>query len=483
MVRTRARVVRDGRARHVPSEELVPGDLVLVEAGDKVPADLRLIHHAELRVDESALTGESLPTAKDENALPTATSVADRHNMLYSGTLVTSGTGTGTVVATGAGTELGEIHRLVGHAETVATPLTRKIARFSTAPDGGDPGLAALTFAVGIARGEGVAEMFTAAVALAVGAIPEGLPAAVTITLAIGVARMAHRGAVIRRLPAVETLGSTTVICTDKTGTLTENQMTVRTVWTPAATYTLTGSGYATEGSLVGPTGEPADAAADQALLVDARRRRELQRRRGHGAGRTPGHRGGPDRGRDAGCRRKAGVGLDGWRRTTTIPFSAGRRYMATLHVDRDRRRAAVLVKGAVERVLELCAAQMLPNGGTQRLDRENARHAAEQLAGEGMRVLAVASRDVDAGFRLDDEKALAGTLTFIGLQAMLDPPRPAAIAAVQACRPDRPVVTYCAAGYRSSVAASLLRRAGHTDVSDLLGGYCAWAALAQPVG
>ena len=435
MVRTRARVVRDGRARHLPSEELVPGDLVLVEAGDKVPADLRLIHHAELRVDESALTGESLPTAKDENVLPTATSVADRHNMLYSGTLVTSGTGTGTVVATGAGTELGEIHRLVGHAETVATPLTRKIARFSTVLTVVILGLAALTFAVGIARGEGVAEMFTAAVALAVGAIPEGLPAAVTITLAIGVARMAHRGAVIRRLPAVETLGSTTVICTDKTGTLTENQMTVRTVWTPAATYTLTGSAYATEGSLVGPTGEPADAAADQALWWTLAVGASCNDAAVTVQDGRPAIVGDPTEGAMLVAARKAGVGLDGWRRTTTIPFSAGRRYMATLHVDRDRRRAAVLVKGAVERVLELCAAQMLPNGGTQRLDRENARHAAEQLAGEGMRVLAVASRDVDAGFRLDDEKALAGTLTFIGLQAMLAPPRPAAIAAVQACR------------------------------------------------
>jgi cation-transporting P-type ATPase F len=464
MVRTQARVVRDGRTRHVPSEDLVPGDLVLVEAGDKVPADLRLVRHAELQVDESALTGESLPAAKDEDALPTATPVADRRNMLYSGTLVTSGTGAGTVVATGAGTELGEIHRLVGQAEILATPLTRKIARFSTVLTVVILGLAALTFAVGIARGEGVAAMFTAAVALAVGAIPEGLPAAVTITLAIGVARMARRGAVIRRLPAVETLGSTTVICTDKTGTLTENQMTVRTVWTPAATYTLTGSGYATEGSLVGPTGEPAEVAADQALWWTLAAGAGCNDAALTVQGGRPAIVGDPTEGAMLVAARKAGVGLDGWRRTTTIPFSAGRRYMATLHVDPDRRHAAVLVKGAVERVLELCAAQMLPDGGTQPLDRENARHAAEQLAGEGMRVLAVASRDVDAGYRLD-ENALAGTLTFTGLQAMLDPPRPAAIEAVHACR-QAGIAVKMITGDHAATAAAIATQLGLIDAS-----------------
>ena len=233
MVRTQARVVRDGRARTVASDELVPGDLVRVEAGDKVPADLRLLRHAELQVDESALTGESVPVVKDEVALPPDTAVADRRNMLYSGTLVTHGTGSATVVATGAQTELGEIHRLVGAADVLATPLTRKLTWFSKVLTVVILVLAAVTFVVGVLRGEMPAEMFTAAVALAVGAIPEGLPAAVTITLAIGVSRMARQRAVIRRLPAVETLGSTTVICTDKTGTLTENQMTVRRVWTP----------------------------------------------------------------------------------------------------------------------------------------------------------------------------------------------------------------------------------------------------------
>ena len=232
MVQTQARVVREGRRRTIASDELVPGDLVLLEAGDKVPADLRLVSEAELQVDESALTGESEPVAKDEVVLPTATPVADRRNMTYSGTLVTAGTGAGIVVATGGATEIGEIHRLVGSARELATPLTRKLATFSAWLTAVILGLAVVTFAVGVARGEAAAEMFTAAVALAVGAIPEGLPAAVTITLAIGVSRMARRGAVIRRLPAVETLGGATVVCSDKTGTLTQNRMTVRVLWT-----------------------------------------------------------------------------------------------------------------------------------------------------------------------------------------------------------------------------------------------------------
>ncbi|MGZ8718482.1 MAG: HAD-IC family P-type ATPase, partial [Aeromicrobium sp.] len=212
MVRTEARVVRDGRTVVVSSDELVPGDLVRMEAGDKVPADLRLLQLAELQVDESALTGESVPVVKDEVMLPKATAVADRHNMLYSGTLVSSGTSTAIVVATGVETELGQIHRLVGAADVLATPLTKKLAEFSKVLTVAILALAAVTFAVGVARGEEAAYMFTAAVALAVGAIPEGLPTAVTITLAIGVSRMARRNAVIRRLPAVETLGSTTVI-------------------------------------------------------------------------------------------------------------------------------------------------------------------------------------------------------------------------------------------------------------------------------
>src|SRR5665811_1523162 len=351
MVRTEARVVRDGRARTVASDELVPGDLVRVEAGDKVPADLRLLGHAELHVDESALTGESVPVVKDEVALPSETAVADRRNMLYSGTLVTHGTGSAIVVATGAQTELGEIHRLVGAADVLATPLTRKLAGFSKILTVVILALAAVTFAVGVARGEEPAYMFTAAVALAVGAIPEGLPAAVTITLAIGVSRMARQRAVIRRLPAVETLGSTTVICTDKTGTLTENQMTVRKLWTPNGSFQLSGSGYDPDGRFVDEGGLPVDAAGDEALrwsLVAGARCNDARLSQQDGRWQVVGD---PTEGALLVAAAKAGMDLDHLRhamlRVSAVPFSSERRFMSTLHRDIETGASTVLAKGA----------------------------------------------------------------------------------------------------------------------------------------
>jgi cation-transporting P-type ATPase F len=436
MVRTDSTVVRDGRERTVPSDELVPGDLVLLDAGDKVPADLRLVRAAELRVDESALTGESEPVIKDEVVLPTAIPVADRRNMAYSGTLTTTGSGAGIVVATGAGTELGEIHRLVGAAETLATPLTQRLTAFSKILTFGILGLAAVTFAIGLLRGQDAVGTFTAAIALAVAAIPEGLPAVVTITLAIGVTRMARRRAVIRRLPAVETLGSTTVICSDKTGTLTENQMTVRTVWTPEGRFGVTGAGYAPGGAVEDPQGAPvalddehalrwsllAGAACnDAALTCDDERWAVV---------------GDPTEGAMLVVAAKAGLGPETVKellpRQATIPFSSERGYMATLH--HDTTAPVALVKGAVERVLDLCGGQMHTDGSVRPLDRDTALRAADDLAGHGLRVLATAMRRAgpDQPFA---EDSLGNSLVLTGLQAMLDPPRAAAAAAVAACR------------------------------------------------
>ncbi len=450
LVRTHATVIRDGHRATVPSDELVPGDLVLLDAGDKVPADLRLIRSTELRVNESALTGESVPVSKDEVVLPEAIPVADRRNMAYSGTLVTTGSGAGIVVATGAETELGEIHRLVGAAETLATPLTQKLAGFSKILTVGILALAAVTFGVGVLRGQDAVETFTAAIALAVGAIPEGLPAAVTITLAIGVARMARRRAVIRRLPAVETLGSTTVICSDKTGTLTENQMTVRTVWTTGGQYDVTGSGYTPDGVLLDTGGAPASADTDQALRWSL-----LAGAACNDAALT--HEGGrwdivgdPTEGAMLVVAAKAGLGAERVAellpRVATIPFSSERQYMATLHRDTTAGHPAghvVLAKGAVERVLDLCGAQLDTAGTVHPLDRGVALRAADDLAGRGLRVLATAMRpaaDPDGfdpdGFGPDafGEDTLPGSLVLTGLQAMLDPPRTAATAAVAAC-------------------------------------------------
>ena len=432
MVHTEAKVVRDGRERTVASDELVPGDLVLVEAGDKVPADVRLLRQAELRVDESALTGESLSVAKHDGELAEPTPVADRLNMMYSGTLVTAGSAAGVVVATGAETEIGEIHRLVGAAEMLATPLTAKLTKFSKILTVAILGLAALTFAAGLLRRQDAVETFTAAVALAVGAIPEGLPAAVTITLAIGVARMAKRRAVIRRLPAVETLGSTTVICADKTGTLTENQMTVREIWTPPISVSITGSGYAPEGGLVDgdaiPVSVDSHAALRWSLLAGAACNDAALSQDADGWSIV----GDPTEAAMLVAARKAG--LDGRRasRLATIPFSSERQYMATLHL-LDEAGHVVLVKGSVERMTQLCDTQMGDDGELGPLDRSAVLAAAERLAGEGLRVLATGVRT-----KVDptdfDEGALPGTLTLTGLQAMLDPPRAAAGPAVAAC-------------------------------------------------
>ncbi|MCZ7414491.1 HAD-IC family P-type ATPase [Streptomyces sp. WMMC897] len=464
MVRTTATVVRGGREHTVPSAELVPGDLVVVEAGDKVPADVRLVRVAELRVDESALTGESDPVTKDEVVLHPGTPVADRRNMTHSGTLVTAGRGAGVVVATGPETELGAIHRLVGSAETLATPLTAKLAAFSRILTVVILALAAVTFAIGLARGEEAVRMFTAAVALAVGAIPEGLPAAVTITLAIGVVRMARRRAVIRRLPAVETLGGTTVICSDKTGTLTENQMTVRTLWTPDGTaYQVTGSGYDPSGTLRDADGTAvtadashalrwcllAGAACNDAVLTRAGGRWEL--------------RGDPTEGAMLVVAGKAGLRADEVAerlpRTDTIAFSSERRYMATLHDDAASGASAVLAKGATERVVGLCAGQMAADGGTRPLDRAAVLAAAERLAAEGLRVLATAARPAaePAAF---SERELPGTLVLTGLQAMLDPPRPAATAAVGACH-DAGITVKMITGDHAATASAVAGRIG----------------------
>ena len=468
LVRTQARVVRSGRTVAVVSDDLVPGDLVRVEAGDKVPADLRLLQPSELRVDESALTGESVPVVKDEVALPSATPVADRRNMLYSGTLVTGGTGTAIVVATGAGTELGEIHRLVGAADVLATPLTRKLADFSKLLTVVILALAALTFAVGVGRGQPAAQMFTAAVALAVGAIPEGLPAAVTITLAIGVSRMARRRAVVRRLPAVETLGSTTVVCSDKTGTLTENQMTVRTIWTPHRRVEVTGSGYAPDGQLVDDRGQPVDPGTSPALwwsLLAGARCNDARLSEQDGRWGVVGD---PTEGALLVVAQKGGLDLAAVRtdhpRLATVPFSSDRQYMATLHERGNSGGLVVLAKGSTERILAMCSAQLDEAGAPEPIDAPAVLAATEALAGDGLRVLATAVRHLEHPAALDDD-ALTG-LVLTGLVAMLDPPRAAAAAAVTSCQ-GAGIQVKMITGDHAATASAIAAKLGITRASD----------------
>jgi cation-transporting ATPase F len=420
VTRTAATVVRGGLRFRLPSAELVPGDLVMLEPGDKIPADLRLTETRDLKVDESALTGESVPVPKDPRPLPGA-ALADRRNMAYSGTLVSHGSGMGITVATGAATELGLVHRLVGEAVKPQTPLTRKIDRFGRLVTMAILGLAAATFVIGLARGLPAVQMLTAAVALAVGAIPEGLPAVVTITLAFGVARMVRRNAIVRRLPAVETLGSTTVICTDKTGTLTENRMTVVAVVAAGRTYEVTGVGYAPEGEI-----RPAedDFALRECLRAglacnDARVVRD-------GAGWEV--MGDPTEGALVTSAAKAGVTAPP--RLDTVPFTAERRYMATLHRAGPGHNV-IYLKGTAEQVLTLCDAECGPDGRTGPLDRDGVLRTARGLGGRALRVLAFARADVST-----DTVTLGELprLVFLGLQAMHDPPRHAAADAVRAC-------------------------------------------------
>ncbi|MFP5363609.1 MAG: cation-translocating P-type ATPase [Thermoleophilia bacterium] len=462
MVTVEATVVRDGARQRVQAKQLVPGDVVALSPGDKVSADLRLLDVTDLSVDESSLTGESVPVEKAQSVLAPQTLLADRANMAFSGTLVTAGHGRGVVVATGADTELGLIHRLLGETTELATPLTRRLAHFSRVLTVVILALAAVTFAIGIARGESAADMLVAAVALAVGAIPEGLPAAVTITLAIGVSRMAHRNAIVRRLPAVETLGSTTVICTDKTGTLTQNAMTVQLVQTPVGRYEIAGVGYTPEGRITsdGRAVHVADDVSLQTCLTAGLLCGDSTiRRRGDHWEPV----GDPTEAALVVAAHKAGLEREAVLaqrpRIDVLPFDSERRYMATVHRDAGGG-AAIFVKGAAEQVLAMCDRQLAADGSAPALGRSAALAAADELGGRGQRVLALATRTLQAGEQPDLEH-LQG-LTFAGLQAMVDPPRPEAIAAVAACR-QAGIAVKMITGDHPATAAAIAERVGLT--------------------
>ncbi len=433
MTRTSARVIRGGSTADLDSVDLVPGDLVVLEAGDRVPADIRLTDSHEMTVDESMLTGESVPVGKHALTIPYDTALADRANMGYSGTLVIRGTGTGIVVATGGQTEIGRIQQLVGEAVGVQTPLTRKLAVFSRWLTWLILGLALITFVIGVARGESVGYMMTAAVALAVGAIPEGLPAAVTITLAIGVSRMARRNAIIRHLPAVEALGSTTVVCTDKTGTLTRNQM---------ALVALDVGGTALDpASVVSPSSEADGPLAEDPLaacLAAACLCNNADLTDSDGQVTTAGD---PTEtallvaGHDAGLRLSDLEAL--WPRIDEVPFETARRLMATLHRAPPAHGpgvAVLLAKGAAERLVPLCVDHLQADGTTAPLPADDVLARVEELAGRALRVLALVRRVVDPA--TDPDTALqAGGLTLMGLACLIDPARPEAITSVARCR------------------------------------------------
>jgi len=432
-----ATVRRAGEKERVPASALVPGDIVVLQSGDKVPADLRLFRSRELQIDESALTGESVPVGKCIETLNHDTVLADRSNMAYSSTLVTHGASSGVVVATGDGTEIGRIAELISSAEVMATPLTRKIAQFSSILLYVILCMAAVTLVVGTLRGESWFDMFMAAVALAVGAIPEGLPAAVTITLAIGVGRMAQRHAIIRKLPAVETLGSTTVICSDKTGTLTENQMTVQEVTAGGEDFSVSGTGYAPEGRF-SRSGETTDPDMNRGLVECLRAGllcNDSALSEQEGQWRVEGD---PTEGALIVSAMKAGLDpvllSRELPRIDEIPFESHRQYMATLHDAGPHRPRLIYLKGSVESVLPRCRVALDAAGDQMDLSASAVLDRVEEMAAEGLRVLAFARGDLAADTTSLAHNDVTSGLTFLGLHGMIDPPRPEAAAAVRAC-------------------------------------------------
>ncbi|MGH8882622.1 MAG: HAD-IC family P-type ATPase, partial [Stackebrandtia sp.] len=359
----RARVHRDGRTFEIPAAELVPGDVVRLVAGDRIPADLRLIGVHELRIDEAALTGESMPVHKTAAPVDHSAEPADRRCAAYAGTVAVFGDGDGVVTATGIETELGRINELLTGIQKTTTPLLRQIGRFGQWLAVVILGVAAAAFVLGIAlRGEPASEMITLVVALAASAIPEGLPALMTVTLSLGVQRMARRKAVIRRVPAVETLGSITVICSDKTGTLTRNEMTVQKVVTAQRTIDVGGVGYAPVGTLSETDGTVVDPSIDQVLRLTIRAGVLCNDARLHEVDNIWDIEGDPTEAALLVLGAKSRLSRDdaarAWPRLDVIAFESERRFMATLHEADSVGAERIYLKGAPERVLAACAYQ-----------------------------------------------------------------------------------------------------------------------------
>lgn len=438
MVPQTASVTRDGQKTSIPTSELVPGDIVHLASGDRTPADLRLILVKNLQVDESALTGESTPVQKSPEAVGSEASLGDRTSLAFSGSLVTYGTATGVVVETGSGTELGKISTLLKEAVDLETPLTKALGVIGRQLTVAIIALALVMLAIGTGREvvQNGVEFLPAlqgtvifAIALAVGAIPEGLPAIVTIALAIGVQRMAKRRAIVRRLPSVETLGSTSVICSDKTGTLTRNEMTVQALWTPSGGEArVTGVGYEPKGDLLRE-----DIVKGQPLPLDVRRLLEAGSLCSDASldstGDRPALTGDPTEGALLVASEKAGLGVEEVRKTQprldAIPFESENQFMATLHTD-PMGQKQIILKGAPEVVFNLC--------GLGEADLSKSLRQVDSWAQEGMRVLAFAEKAVgpDQG-RLEMED-VEGGFSLTGLQGMIDPPRPEAIASIRSC-------------------------------------------------
>jgi magnesium-transporting ATPase (P-type) len=471
MIDPDASVMRDGRRLTIPADEVAPGDIVLVEAGDRVPADLRLLRARSLKIDEAALTGESVAVDKATSPVEQDAGLGDRTSMAYSGTFVVAGQGTGIVVETGPRTELGRVSTLISSVETLETPLIRQMNGFARQ-------LTFVILAVSLGtlafahflRGYPFADAFMVVVGLAVSAIPEGLPAVMTITLAIGVQRMAARHAIIRRLPAVETLGSVSVICSDKTGTLTRNEMTARTVVTTTGTLRVTGTGYEPIGhfEFEGTRIDPTDDLVVMLLVGIALLCNDAEVRETETGWVVDGD---PMEGALVTLAMKAGIPPERVRvplpRSDEIPFDSQHKFMATLHTSLGK--GAILLKGAPERLLDMCDLQREVEGN-EPIDREAWQRAAHSLAAQGQRVLGFAAKAAEVGKTgvafadLDKDVVLVGFIGFI------DPPREEAIDAVAECK-SAGIRIVMITGDHAETAREIGRQLGISDDPEVMAG------------
>jgi magnesium-transporting ATPase (P-type) len=471
MLSLHASVLRDGHRQAVAAESLVPGDVVWVESGDKVPADVRLMKVKNLQVQEAALTGESVAVEKNAEPVEASAALGDRSCMMYSGTLVVAGRGKGVVVATGDNTEIGQISVMLGEVTTLATPLMRQIARFGRALTVLVLALAAFVFGFGVlVYGFSMEDMFLAAVGLAVAAIPEGLPAIVTITLAIGVQRMARRNALVRRLPAVETLGSVSVICTDKTGTLTRNEMMVESIAAAGQLIDVSGEGYAPRGSFL-RDGDEIDVTQMESLrevLRGAMLCSDAVLRQSGDEWQVDGD---PTEGALVVAGIKAGLDRDSeskaYPRIDVIPFESENRFMATLNHDRTGH-GFIYVKGAPERILQMCERQR--GGGDEPLDAGFWRRRIDEISARGQRVLALAFKPTTSQrreLRFDD---VASGLTLLGMFGLADPPRSEAIDAVRRCQ-DAGIRVKMITGDHAGTAKAIARSVGLANPDSVMTG------------
>ena len=473
MLSPRSSVLRDGVRATIDSNQIVPGDILVLEAGDKVPADLRLIDANGLRVDEAILTGESVPIDKSVEPVSADAALGDRSCMAFSGTLVVSGAGRGVTVATGAATEIGRISGMLSEVETLATPLTQQMDSFARWLTGAILTVAAALLAYGASFGHlPFADLFMAIVGLSVAAIPEGLPAVLTVTLAVGVQAMARRNAIVRRLPAIETIGSVSVICSDKTGTLTRNEMLATSIVTSEAAFDVTGTGYAPFGSIrfenldIDPAQHPVllDIGHAATLCNDAALRKDEADWKADGdpmegalkalAGKI--------------LRDESTAGAMATR-SDSIPFDATHRYMAVLVHDHAGH-AWIHVKGAPERLLAMCVGQKHADGSIRALETAYWHRQVDDAAAAGQRVIALASRPVAQEHVVLNTTDLDGQMVLLGLIGLHDPPRPEAVAAVAECR-EAGIRVKMITGDHAGTATAISRMVGLTNTDRVLTG------------